>query len=508
MSTQTISHSSAKDVVIAKLTILSDPCLYDTAINMVSHIANSLGVSSDDSHKLEKVLNEILETVVNDCYEGCNDQNINVIAARRFNSLVIAVEDKGIPFQFDSIEEGNDKRFQTYMALGYADRVYYKNLGPDGNRIEIRKFLPASDIRNSSEISDENKSPESEVIDTNERLDVRLLEFDDIKELVKVVYRSYGHSYPSEFMYYPERIEARIKSGLLISCVTSTTNGEIIGHLGLTFETQQSRVCESGIAIVDTRYRGQGVFKKMREFLQNYARENKIIGIYGEAVTIHPFTQKGVAKFGAKEVGFLFGYTPGEITVKDIEVKADSRRQSIALMYTTVLYNKKKSVFLPLIYHEVASRIYEQLEFKRDIETSNLPISESENNLGKSEIVMRKDYGQVFVIIEEYGRDTLVEINFVLRQMCTLRMDCIYVDLPIFDQHASQIISKLRESGFFIGGIIPELRNGDVLRMQYLNNVQIRKNDIKVASEFGKYVLDKVFEDKDDIELNSLKESL
>lgn len=505
MSTQTISHSSEQDVVIAKLTILSDHKLTKTAISMVSHIANSFGVSLDDSIKLQEILTEILKTVINDCYEGVSTQNIDIIVARRFNSLVIAIEDKGLPFQFDSIEEGNDERFHTYMALGYADRVYYKNLGPDGNRIEIRKYLPASDIRNSFDPSEE--SLEDKVVDPNDKLEVRLLELDDIKELVKVVYRSYGHSYPSEFMYFPERIEARIRSGLLVSCVASLNDGEIVGHLGLTFETPDAKVCESGIAIVDTRYRGLGIFKKMREFLQNYAKENNIIGIYGEAVTIHPFTQKGVAKFGAKEVGFLLGYTPGEITVKDIEVKADSRRQSIALMYTPVLYDENKDVFLPLIYHDLASKIYEKLGFKRNIETSDLPIGESENNLGKSEVVMRKDYDQVFVIIEEYGRDTLVEINFVLRQMCTLRMDCIYVDLPVFDPHSAYVISKLRETGFFIGGIIPELRNGDILRMQYLNNVQISKKDIKVASDFGRYVLDKVFEDKDDIELNSLKKS-
>jgi serine/threonine-protein kinase RsbW len=294
----------------------------------------------------------------------------------------------------------------------------------------------------------------------------------------------------------------------LVSCVAASSKGEIVGHLGLTFETPEAKVCESGIAIVDTRYRGMGIFKRMREYLQGYAKENEIIGIYGEAVTIHPFTQKGVAKFGAKEVGFLLGYTPGEIVVKDIEVESDSRRQSIALMYTPVTYKEQKTVYLPLIYHDFASRIYKEINFKRELTTSDLPIGESRNNLGTSDIVMRKDYDQVFIIIEEYGRDTVVEINFVLRQMCTLRMDCIYVDLPLFDPHAPYVISKLRESGFFIGGIIPELRNGDVLRVQYLNNVQIMKRDIKVASEFGEYVLKQVFDDKDDIELNSLKENL
>ena len=50
--------------------------------------------------------------------------------------------------------------------------------------------------------------------------------------------------------------------------------------------------------------------------------------------------------------------------------------------------------------------------------------------------------------------------------------------------------------GFFLGGVIPELLNGDVLRLQHLNNVKISPQDICVVSDFGQTLLTAILEDK------------
>ena len=182
-------------------------------------------------------------------------------------------------------------------------------------------------------------------------------------------------------MYYPERIEAKIKSNLLKSCVAYNSKDEIVGHLSLSFESIKSRVGESGIAIVDTRYRGHGIFKNMRNFLYQYALDNKIIGIYGEAVTIHPYTQKGVLKLGGREAGFLLGYSPDNVSVKDIRENMQNRRQSIALMYTAVNPDEKRTVYLPEAYHRYAHEIYSNLGFKRNVVLSETSVEKADKEL-------------------------------------------------------------------------------------------------------------------------------
>jgi serine/threonine-protein kinase RsbW len=60
---------------------------------------------------------------------------------------------------------------------------------------------------------------------------------------------------------------------------------------------------------------------------------------------------------------------------------------------------------------------------------------------------------------------------------------------------AGCVASAVRKLGFFFGCVIPEYRDGDILRLQYLNNVEISREDIKTASEFGEKLLGAILAD-------------
>jgi serine/threonine-protein kinase RsbW len=60
--------------------------------------------------------------------------------------------------------------------------------------------------------------------------------------------------------------------------------------------------------------------------------------------------------------------------------------------------------------------------------------------------------------------------------------------------------ARLNELGFFFGGIIPELRDGDVLRLQYLNEVDIRPEDVRTGSDFGQELVNLIFQEKSSAE--------
>jgi serine/threonine-protein kinase RsbW len=54
--------------------------------------------------------------------------------------------------------------------------------------------------------------------------------------------------------------------------------------------------------------------------------------------------------------------------------------------------------------------------------------------------------------------------------------------------------ARLDELGFFFGGVVPELLNGDVLRLQYLNEVDIEPGDIRTGSDFGQELVNLIFQ--------------
>ena len=96
---------------------------------------------------------------------------------------------------------------------------------------------------------------------------------------------------------------------------------------------------------------------------------------------------------------------------------------------------------------------------------------------------------RAFMRVTEYGADLVELVRFRLHELCLRRIDCIYIDLPLSHPATAQSCASLEMLGFFFAGIIPEMFDGDVLRLQYLNNVEIDPNDISVASDFGKELL-------------------
>jgi hypothetical protein len=78
-----------------------------------------------------------------------------------------------------------------------------------------------------------------------------------------------------------------------------------------------------------------------------------------------------------------------------------------------------------------------------------------------------------------------------------LGRDLVHIELRLSDPATRrQPMAVHDELGVFFGGIVPEMRDGDVLRLQWLNGVEADPSDIAVASDFGRELLAYVFERK------------
>ena len=73
------------------------------------------------------------------------------------------------------------------------------------------------------------------------------------------------------------------------------------------------------------------------------------------------------------------------------------------------------------------------------------------------------------------------------------------MDLPLCHPATRSTGSPLVELGFFFGCVISEATEGggDVLRLQYLNNVEVGPGDVSTASPFGEELLGLIFEGRE-----------
>ena len=110
-------------------------------------------------------------------------------------------------------------------------------------------------------------------------------------------------------------------------------------------------------------------------------------------------------------------------------------------------------------------------------------------------VEVRQDHNLAFMRVDEPGDDLAELVGRHLRDLSLHRVDCVYVDLPLSDPATQGCASGLKDLGLFFGGIIPEAHpaGGDMLRLQYLNNVEVRPDDVSTASDFGEELLGLIF---------------
>ncbi len=494
-----LSKENSPEQEIANLKILPEQRYLGAIVDIVSDIAEANGISKKEAKNLDKVLAEIFKNIVKYGFQDDTSKPIEVAIFKRLHSFVIALQDEGLPFDYENLEHGEDARFKSYLSKSYADQVRFYTLGNKGNRTEIVKNLPARDIRNEMDISEHHEHLKLEPVDPNAEIKIDIFKHNKVHELVRLVYKCYGYTYANEFMYYPEQIETRLHGNVMSSCGAYSSDDELIGHLAFIYSKPGAKVGESGEAVVDPRYRGHGIFPKMKTFMTEHAASRGVVGVYGEAVTVHPYSQKGSLELGSTETGFLLGYSPGTVSFQNISEDEKPRRQSIALMFTPILKSRAAKIYVPEVYQEIIEKIYSRIGFKREYISENTNSKYSKKGSGRMTVSLRSDHNQGIITVDELGKKTLEEIRFHLKQLCMQRVDCIYADLPLKKKGAGLVASRLRELGFFFGYVIPEYSDSDVLRLQYLNNVEISKEDIKTASPFGEELLNIIFKDWNEV---------
>ena len=266
----------------------------------------------------------------------------------------------------------------------------------------------------------------------------------------------------------------------------------------MTLEHPHSPVGEAGQAVVDPRFRGHQLFERLKTFLAERAKEWGMYGLYSEATAVHPFSQKGNLHLGAKETGYLLGYIPGSVSYKKIGEDTEGRRASVALFYMRVNPEPEREIYLPVAFQEIARRVIEHNGLRRIVQDASEPEMPAASLVSVS---VRQDHNLAFMKVKEPGADLGELVSLRLRELCLHRVDCIYVDLPLSHPATAQAGARLTDLGFFFGGIIPEgdggASSGDVLRLQYLNNVEIKSDDVHTASDFGRELLELIFQQKD-----------
>src|SRR5918912_4562140 len=344
-------HETSKlDKPVAAVTVLADVELLPAVVGFVRRAAHQVGLRDRAAEHLDRAVGTVCRNVIDHAFEPDEEGRYDVHVLRRPGQVVIAVEDRGLPFDYVPLQEASDTALPDMLHRSFADEIRFVNLGRRGNRVELVKHLPHPDVREHLSENEHRRTVRAPAAPEDTPLEVRMMRPEESFELSRCVYRSYGYSYDWDYVYYPDRIRELQEGGLMRSCVAVTPEGEFVGHLAVTVEHPDSPVGEAGQAVVDPRFRGHHLFPKMKPFMAKKSGEHGMYGLYSEATAVHPYSQRGNLQLGARETGFLLGYIPASVSYKQIGEEREGRRGSVALFYMRVQDEPEREIFPPVAY--------------------------------------------------------------------------------------------------------------------------------------------------------------
>ncbi len=322
----------------------------------------------------------------------------------------------------------------------------------------------------------------------------RFLEPDEGAVLAEAIEVAYGDSYDVRWVYDADEVSKRLAEGTYVSCVAETPDGELLCHEGMSLAAAGDAVGHSGQAVTMPAARGQHLFTRTKRFLMDWATEQGLAGMYSEATAAHPYSQRANIELGAHETGFLLGWIPD--SVANDAAKGERRgRQSAALFYTKLNDGHERPVYAPERHREIVGRTLQLCELRGTLAEPPKGAELAERT--ELHVAVETDHNLALITVHAPGADLEAAVAAERHHLFhRAGLDAIYLDLPLEMPATALVADHLERLGVSYSGVFPNSRcDGDVLRMQSLHRARIKVDDVSVASEHGRELLEYVLAD-------------
>ncbi len=129
------------------------------------------------------------------------------------------------------------------------------------------------------------------------------------------------------------------------------------------------------------------------------AKDWGLYGLYGEAIAVHPYSEKGFLHLGAKETGFLLGCLPASVSFKGIDEDREGRRGSAALFYMRIKEEPERVIYPPHPYRDLIQRVVAHDGLLRTVGDER----EDPAGLSRVSVEVHRDDNQAFLRVEKPG---------------------------------------------------------------------------------------------------------
>jgi len=285
-------------------------------------------------------------------------------------------------------------------------------------------------------------------------------------EGVVALYRAvYGENYPIRSVYDAREIIRQEESHETYRMVARSPAGEIVGHVAVYHSVPPApnqELYEAGQLMVRPDYRQTAVAFELIHACISELPQKYNIGLWGEAVCNHLFTQQMMARERFVETGLEMDLMP-ESSYSLPTSQAAGGRVSVIFAFR-VCSPHPRTLYLPSIYAESLTFIYEEVKDEYTIALSDAGLPPGTRTKGTMELF--KEAGVARITISAVGSDLSDWIGGHGREAAESGIIVTQVFMPLTVPWTGAAVDILRKHGYFIGGALLRWFGGDGLLMQ------------------------------------------
>ncbi|WP_138431009.1 GNAT family N-acetyltransferase [Fodinibius saliphilus] len=454
------------------------------------------GLPAEDATRFTIAVSELISDIILFAYPHERKAYFDLTFKDTLSNIEVVVSEAGEPFDPDrhgydpnqAREQANFEGAGFRLIRRFCDEFLFINRGKEGKEFRLSKALDVHDLDEMLELSRSKKPEEPDqkghVQPTEVDYTISQIGPSDAEDIAKLIYRTYEYSYSKEDLYYPKKIEKTLLSKEKLGVITRDNNGLAIGYFAV-LRKADSNIAEVGEAVVSPDYRRQGIMSNMMEHLITTAREQKIEGLYGKAVTLHPVSQRVNHKYDFITTALMLAES-NNIIYKGFDEEYPQPVSVVLDFLPLFSFKKKKVVYLPHQYADILLETYDEL---------NIAVTQDYNPDPKmaeqSDIELTIDYqdNTSLIIVKKYGSDFKTVLSDMIKSLQEQENpNAIYIDLPLENSATPEQFKIVKSLDFIYCGLAPMFHNeSDYLRLQKIN-IPLNLELIEIFSSFGQRI--------------------
>jgi anti-sigma regulatory factor (Ser/Thr protein kinase)/N-acetylglutamate synthase-like GNAT family acetyltransferase len=473
-----------------KGTVLSDANAEPLVLALLHAFAAAAEIPAEDARRLDAVVAGLVSFAVDNAYPDDDLGEIEVTLEADADVVHVTVHDWGLPLTSAGGDFGPLPEPLAALAPD-ARSIELLNLGSDGKRltadVSARTSGDGDGRRHHIEAPPRLAKSREE---TAGAIEVRAATSQDAEAIAQLLYENYHLSYVHADFYRPRYLMTALASGELLSAV-AVHERRVIGHHAL-MPLAGVPSAETGAAVVHSAYRGLGVFGQLFEHTLDAACEGGLASVFGDAVTIHPFSQRAERSHGYRETALQLGMVPAQTTMRGFGGGGPRRRTATLRSYRPFDL-RPRQVALPTAYGELLESVYGNVGLSIEARAEPAPL---EGDPVTAELDEPRSLG--FLRLRRWDEKTSRDLTPTVRHLLSRHLDVVYADVDLVSVNdVNEATAGLNELGFFVAGLALHGPDGhDHLRLQLLDTEDIELDEIVCDSPFAETLKRRVLEDR------------